>query len=305
MIPMSSAYQPEEARDSELEDELGAINSIYGDCTLVPSQDEAEAGNYILALPNRTSSLRLHFPRSYPAEPPTVLGTHSSGEHAKRGDALRDLDLFRRALGTVYEPGQVCLFDAIEELARLVESYAEEEDVVPMDRDGRPHFLDETTANNTAKTGQAREDSQVGGQGPPPPWVPSDPVIEMKSTFIARCASVASPHQANQFLQHLLASDKRVRTATHNITAWRIKGPNNTSFQDCNDDGETAAGGRLLHLMQLMDLWDTMVVVTRWYGGQKLGPRRFAVINQVARDAFSKAGLVAEAPSKKKSQGKS
>ncbi|KLU90110.1 impact family protein [Magnaporthiopsis poae ATCC 64411] len=49
-----------------------------------------------------------------------------------------------------------------------------------------------------------------------------------------------------------------------------------------------------------MDLWDCMVVVSRWYGGQKLGPRRFAVINQAARDVFVKAGLVPEPGAGKK-----
>ncbi|KAG5926753.1 hypothetical protein E4U42_002972, partial [Claviceps africana] len=57
-------------------------------------------------------------------------------------------------------------------------------------------------------------------------------------------------------------------------------------FQDCDDDGETAAGGRLLHLMQVMDVWGVVVVVSRWFGGVKLGPRRFAVINAVARDGL-------------------
>ncbi|KAF7547331.1 hypothetical protein G7046_g9033 [Stylonectria norvegica] len=78
------------------------------------------------------------------------------------------------------------------------------------------------------------------------------------------------------------------------MTAWRIRGPGATSFQDCDDDGETAAGGRLLHLMQLMEIWDAMVVVTRWYGGVQMGPRRFAVINAAARDGFVRAGMVEE-----------
>ncbi len=130
-------------------------------------------------------------------------------------------------------------------------------------------------------------------------------MTELKSTFIARCAAVSSPGQARPVRAASSGlGQERVRSATHNITAWRIRGPNQTAFQDCNDDGETAAGGRLLHLMQLMDIWDSMVIVTRWYGGQKLGPRRFAVINQVARDAFAKAGLVADNPAKKKSHGR-
>jgi len=52
--------------------------------------------------------------------------------------------------------------------------------------------------------------------------------------------------------------------------------------------------------MQLMDLWNVMVVVTRWYGGHQLGPKRFSIINTVARDAFVKGGFVKEEPSTKK-----
>jgi hypothetical protein len=133
-----------------------------------------------------------------------------------------------------------------------------------------------------------------------PPWTISDVVIELKSVFVARSAPVSTPDQAKQYLQHLLDSDKKIRSATHNITAWRIKGDNGVTFQDCDDDGETAAGGRVLHLIQLMDLWNVMVVVTRWYGGHQLGPKRFSIINTVARDAFVKAGLVKGGVSAKK-----
>jgi hypothetical protein len=300
-----------------LVDEIEAINSIYGDNTLVHSPQDHDATIYILTLPGgTTASLRLHFPPTYPDVPPAVLGTHSSGSAGKRGAAARDLALFRDAVSQVYEPGQVCLFDAIEKVQELLVAAGEEgqgQDVPPEvvevddenvggngDKPADPESAAATAATVPART----EQSGAGCPTTTPPWILSDPLTELKSTFIARCAPVTSPLQAASFVQHLLASDKRVRAATHNITAWRIRGPNGTSFQDCDDDGETAAGGRLLHLMQLMDLWDTMVVVTRWYGGQKLGPRRFALINQVARDAFVKAGLVAEAGGGKKKGGR-
>lgn len=302
----------------ELQDEIEALNSIYGDGTLSPSGDP---DIYILQLPSSSTgdddpssaastaaedrpSLRLRLPTSYPDEPPAVLGTHSSGGRAP-GAAAWDLALFRQALGAVYQPGAVCLFDALEELARLRE--------------------DDDSAAAAAAAAAAEDDNDKDheeGRGPrrgadvpspppppppqqlsePPPWVTSDPIVEMKSTFVARCAHVTSPRQAEAFVAHLLATDRRVRAATHNMTAWRIRGAEGTgtAFQDCDDDGEQAAGGRLLHLMQLMDLWDCMVVVSRWYGGQKLGPRRFAVINQAARDVFVKAGLVPEAGAGKK-----
>ncbi|KAI1214844.1 UPF0029-domain-containing protein [Annulohypoxylon truncatum] len=278
----------------ELRDELEAINSIYGDGCLVPSNDP---NVYVLKPPGESASLRIEFPPTYPAVPPVVLGTNSTGDSGKRGDAARELSLFVQALSTVYQPGDVCLFDAIEELARLLESSAPEEQEV-QDGDATPE--DAADAPPTGKTTMHADVSNI----PEPPWIISDPFVELKSVFVARCAPVSSTEEAEAFVQHLLASDKKVRSATHNITAWRIKGPNNTTFQDCDDDGETAAGGRLLHLMQLMELWDVMVIVTRWYGGHKLGPRRFALINQTARDAFVKAGLVSENPSKKKGPGK-
>ncbi|KAK0652036.1 ribosomal protein S5 domain 2-type protein [Cercophora newfieldiana] len=288
-----------------LVDEIEAINSIYGDNTLVQLQDAAHQENtYILTLPSpsdnlnddapsSSSSLRIQFSPAYPDKPPSILGTHSLGGHAKRGAAARELELFRAAVGDVFEPGQVCLFDAVERVKELLLSEADADAGVEAD------YNEEGVEIAPQKQEQEEE----------PPWVLSDPVVELKSTFIARCAKVSSPAQAARYVQHLLSTDKRVRSATHNMTAWRIRGEGGASFQDCDDDGETAAGGRLLHLMQLMDLWDTMVVVTRWYGGQKLGPRRFALINQAARDAFVKAGLVAETgtgagATRKKAHGK-
>ena len=32
----------------------------------------------------------------------------------------------------------------------------------------------------------------------------------------------------------------------------------------------------MAHLLQVMGVWDVLVVVSRWYGGVKLGPDRFA-----------------------------
>jgi putative IMPACT (imprinted ancient) family translation regulator len=43
-----------------------------------------------------------------------------------------------------------------------------------------------------------------------------------------------------------------------------------------------------------------VVVVSRWYGGHKLGPRRFALINSAARDALVQGGFVVEAEKKTK-----
>ncbi|KAH6892315.1 ribosomal protein S5 domain 2-type protein [Thelonectria olida] len=276
----------------ELHDEVEAINSIYGDGSLVPADDTPDTTNnsdppsqssvFILKLPADASSLRLSFPSDYPSSPPSVLATHHSAS-GKRGAGARDLALFRQVVGLVFEPGVVCLFDAVEEFTRR-----SEEDAV---------------ASPEPEAPVAEEPEQAASElaaFPDPEWTLSEVIVDSKSTFIAHVARVTSTAQARHHVAWLLASDKRIRTATHNMTAWRIRGPGNASFQDCDDDGETAAGGRLLHLMQLMDIWDAMVVVTRWYGGVKLGPKRFAVINAAARDGFVRAGFVEEKEKDKK-----
>ncbi|PTB69487.1 UPF0029-domain-containing protein [Trichoderma citrinoviride] len=288
----------------DLRDEVEALNSIYGEGCLCPSEDQdasSSSTTYILQLPGEeASSLRLQFPNSYPAEPPTVLGTqHSSG--GKKGAGARDLGLFREALGTVFQPGAVCLFDAVEEFVRRIEEEKERENLVLQQQQEEQHEEDgggggeegvnATRGERRTLTSAAAAEQIDFASMEPPPWTVSDVVVENKSTFVAHVARVSSPTQAKLFLQHLLWSDRRVRAATHNISAWRIRGAGATSYSDCDDDGEDAAGSRLLHLLQLMEAWDVMVVVSRWYGGVKLGPRRFALINGVARDGLVRAGL--------------
>lgn len=63
---------------------------------------------------------------------------------------------------------------------------------------------------------------------------------------------------------------------------------------DYDDDGESQAGARLKHLLEILELENVMVVVTRWYGGTLLGPDRFKHINQAARDALELAGFLDE-----------
>lgn len=308
------------APSEDLRDEIEAINSIYGEGTLVLADSELSgsgkdnSGIFTkLAVPvsaedvastegdGETAStahrlcLRVFFPSSYPScpDPPAVRGVQSVGDtgHKRPGAAAHDVERFGAALATTFQEGQVCLFDAVEEFLR---QKAEDEEARSDEKNEIVEHATEDAVRSPLPQQQLSE---------PPPWTVAEPIVELKSTFVARCAPVSSPTQAAAYIQHLKDTDKRVRTATHNMTAWRIKGRDSArvTYQDCDDDGETAAGGRLLHLMQLMDLWDVVVVVTRWYGGHKLGPRRFALINQAARDAFVHAGLVAVAePGKKK-----
>lgn len=84
-----------------------------------------------------------------------------------------------------------------------------------------------------------------------------------KSRFLAQAAPVETPQQALAWLQTV--SDAN---ATHNCWAYRIG-------QDYrfNDDGEPGgtAGRPILQAIEGQGMDRVVVVVTRWYGGIKLG----------------------------------
>lgn len=276
--------------DTALEDEILSINAIYSESTLTVISEKPII--CALQLPGDHSiSLRLEFPQDYPDVPPSILGTQSVGENVGKGEGTQIVDISRNVLSEVYQPGLPCVFDLVEEISQRLQQFFE---------DLAQGSQGQQTSERNGQQAHAYVDSEIDPDevqssellDKEPPWIMSDVFTEKKSVFIARAAVVTSPAEAKSYLQHLLATDKKVAKATHNITAWRIHGANDSSFQDCDDDGETAAGSRVLHLMQLMDIWNVMVVVTRWYGGIQLGPDRFRIINSSARDAFVKGGFV-------------
>jgi hypothetical protein len=274
-----------------IQDEITSINSIFDEGTLTPLSEDASLCS--LQLPSFPSiTLRIEFPKDYPDAPPSILGTETVGQDVQKGMGSRVVDIARDVLAEVYRPGEACIYDLLEEVRGGIEKAEEQGTIHLQDDEAELADVSQPTSNSTQ--GHAQD------FGPEPPWIIAPPITEKKSIFLARVAPVSSPAQAKQFLAHLLATDKKAARATHNMTAWRIKGPNDTSYQDCDDDGETAAGGRMLHLMQLMDVWDVMVVVTRWYGGVHLGPDRFRIINTAAREALVMGGFAKEVDGKKK-----
>jgi uncharacterized YigZ family protein len=84
-----------------------------------------------------------------------------------------------------------------------------------------------------------------------------------KSKFVANAANATSEPAALGFLREI--SDP---AATHNCWAWRI----GQSYR-FNDDGEPSgtAGKPILQAIDSQQLDGVVVVVTRWFGGIKLG----------------------------------
>ena len=89
-----------------------------------------------------------------------------------------------------------------------------------------------------------------------------------KSIFIADLAPAASMEEAEAFWD---ARRKEFRDARHHCFACRIGA--GQAREKSSDDGEPqgTAGHPMLRVLQMQDLTNTVLVVTRYFGGIKLG----------------------------------
>lgn len=93
-------------------------------------------------------------------------------------------------------------------------------------------------------------------------------IVIQKSRFIAYFERAETEEEARNFIEEI---KKKHWDATHNCSAYII-GPND-EIQKAHDDGEPGgtAGVPMLEVLKKRGLKDTVVVVTRYFGGVKLG----------------------------------
>jgi uncharacterized YigZ family protein len=89
-----------------------------------------------------------------------------------------------------------------------------------------------------------------------------------KSKFLTYVNRATTETEAQEFIQDI---KKKHWNATHNCSAYIIG--ENDQIQKANDDGEPSgtAGVPILEVLKKLKLKDTVVVVTRYFGGIKLG----------------------------------
>ncbi|XP_067652643.1 protein IMPACT-like isoform X2 [Haliotis asinina] len=122
---------------------------------------------------------------------------------------------------------------------------------------------------------------------------------DRKSKFQSHLAAVFKKEEI-ELVRNKLLENRKIAAATHNIVAYRIRVPNSDiMYQSCEDDGEFGAGQRMLHLLNILNAENVMVVVTRWYGGIHLGPDRFKHINNLSREILLQHGYIKEKEDKK------
>lgn len=111
-----------------------------------------------------------------------------------------------------------------------------------------------------------------------------------KSRFIAHIAQVFSEEEANDFIKKIREQESG---ATHNCTAFIVK--ENVLIERMSDDGEPSgtAGSPILNVLQQQDLQNVAVVVTRYFGGIKLGAGGLIrAYSSTTAEAVKEIGLV-------------
>lgn len=96
-----------------------------------------------------------------------------------------------------------------------------------------------------------------------------DEMSVSNSRFITTLAPAFSIEEAKDFIMHIR---QEYTDATHNVPAYLIGGGSSV-IEHCSDDGEPSgtAGRPILAVLKGSGLGDVVVVVTRYFGGTKLG----------------------------------
>ncbi|KAG1806479.1 uncharacterized protein HD556DRAFT_1322097 [Suillus plorans] len=303
--------------------EIDVLQSIYGDHAIhlyrsspgsprsgIPNHSSSSALGAIryeisLNLPSHEDiSIRIlvSIPPTYPASNPPQLQLLSryigafGVDSSLFGSILRT---FISVSGVEWTPESVCVFDGLQNVLERCEAWYEDKlnretagELLREDAHTHNHVSvepDEPFASSTAD-----EKDRVPLDTALPEGikiVEAEPIVDRKSVFIGRACRISDPSQVPLILNNLM-SERHVSRAAHPIiNAWRCQ-VGSVLHQDNDDDGETAAGSRLAHLLSILEINNVLVVVTRWFGGIHLGPDRFKHINHAARNALELGGFL-------------
>ncbi|MGP4068808.1 YigZ family protein [Halobacillus sp. B29] len=118
----------------------------------------------------------------------------------------------------------------------------------------------------------------------------SEEVTIQKSRFIGYVRRCETEEEAQLFIQEI---KKKHNDANHNCSAYMIG--EHDLIQKANDDGEPSgtAGVPMLEVLKRKGLKDTAVVVTRYFGGTKLGAGGLIrAYSGTVSQAIEKTGIV-------------
>lgn len=106
-------------------------------------------------------------------------------------------------------------------------------------------------------------------------------ISDRGSRYAVSGGPAGSVEEARAFVKELCRRKKFAR-ATHNTWGLVLDG-NGVMTPHKNDDGESGAGMVICRMLEREGITNTVVVVTRWYGGKHLGGDRFRHVQEAVR----------------------
>lgn len=112
-----------------------------------------------------------------------------------------------------------------------------------------------------------------------------------RSEFLAHVQEVNTEEEAREFICRIKEEHKQ---ATHNCSAYSIGlPPQEITFADDHGEPSGTAGKPILGAIKSSDITNVVIVVTRYFGGKKLGIRGLIdAYGGVAKDAIEAAGII-------------
>ncbi|CAI5746384.1 unnamed protein product [Peronospora destructor] len=281
-------------------DEIDVLQAIFKDEIKLKSDlnQSSTTRSLTISVPGpRSIVLLVHLPQGYPSTDAPVAEIYESF-----GLTNAQQDKIIQNLTTIYKRSgdQVCLYEWIEyvrEKYATVERDTTSENAGGNDKneaelDAVQSFAsDSQTLRPRVRTAQLVRDLKREAVIAPL-IVHGSAIVDRKSTFIAHACPVKCVKDVRSFLA-LVLDDHKIERAIHNMLAYRIIGE--CTVKDNDEDGEHGAGSKLSNLLELLKVENVAVVVTRWYGGIKLGPDRFKHINACARLVLEENGFLSKA----------
>jgi len=105
-------------------------------------------------------------------------------------------------------------------------------------------------------------------------------ITDRRSVYSVSMGKVHNQDDIKNFLKQTKKL-KNHHKATHHTWAVRISN-NGVIYESKNDGGETGAGQVILRILQKKNMINTVICVTRWYGGIKLEADRFKHVQEAS-----------------------
>jgi hypothetical protein len=270
-------------------DEIEVLQSIY-DSDIIDKLETERCYEIHLTLHEALAPLIIQFwyPETYPSNDSPNFSARSNWITKEHMSWLNE------ALNKCFVSGNVVMYEWIEFIKNNLFEELQLENLVSSDSNTIQSELQEELNEEEDDL-----DNETQEQIDKLNIVHGEIFVEKKSRFVAHVANVHTLDQVNLFIR-FLKRDKRIAEATHNIVAYRFEKQNKHSGEilieeNRDDDGEFGAGDPLLFLLQRANAMNVCVVVTRWYGGIQLGPDRFRIILNVAKELLQREEYIKSA----------